>query len=104
MRTPKPTPEDPKVVAAREAEQRRAETARTEETQALLMGATQRRLRRTGRLGTGGGAAASGGNVSLIAPVPTMPASGGGASFGGGGGSLGGGGDRFLSSFDTALY
>jgi hypothetical protein len=100
MRTPKPTPEDPAVVAAREREQRRAETARTEETQALLMGATQRRLRRTGRL-SNAASAASGGNVSLIAPVGTMTPTG---SFGGftptggfGGGGMGG-------DYQTALY
>lgn len=48
MRSPKPPKEDPAVVQAREREERRAENARTEETQALLLGATQRRLRRFG--------------------------------------------------------
>jgi len=55
MRSPKPAKEDPNVVAAREREQRRAETARTEETQAYLQGATIRRNRRFGRVGAGGG-------------------------------------------------
>lgn len=106
MRKPevKLPPEDPAVVAAREREQRRAENARAEETQALLIGATQRRLRRTGRLGAVGG-------VPLIRPT------GGGVSGGGtGGGSVmsgggGSGGGRMLvdtpgalSRFETALY
>lgn len=55
MRSPKPAKEDPNVVAAREREQRRAETARTEETQAYLQGATIRRNRRFGKIGGGGG-------------------------------------------------
>lgn len=92
MRTPKAEKEDPAVVAAREREQARAEATRTEETQALLVGQTQRRLRRYGKLpGSGGG---RGGSVPIYGPAPSA-ASGGGASSGGG--SVGGnfGGDRF---------
>ena len=99
MRKPQAEKEDPKVVAAREAEQRRAETARTEETQALLLGATQRRLRRFGRL-PGAAANGSGGSVSLIAPAASASAassSGSGAAFS----PMGGGGS---SAFDLALY
>jgi len=87
MRSPKAAKEDPAVVAAREREQKRAENARTEETQALLIGATQRRLRRFGAVSAGGsvpiygGAGQAGGTVT-----------GGGSSIfaGGGGGSAGG--------------
>ena len=77
--TPKTPKEDPAVVAAREREQRRAETARQEETQAYLIGSTRRRLRRTGLLG------GSGGNVPLIGR-PTGRTGGAGSSGGGGGG------------------
>lgn len=62
MRAPKPDKEDPAVVAAREREERRAESMRTSETQALLAGATARRTRRNG---VAGGAGA----VPLIAPT-----------------------------------
>lgn len=51
MNKPKAAKEDPAVTAAREREQRRAEAARTSETQALLLGDTMRRFRRFGRLG-----------------------------------------------------
>ena len=61
MRTPKPPKVDPSVVAAREREERRAETARIEETQAYLIGSTRRRLRRTGALG--------GGSVPIYGPT-----------------------------------
>ena len=78
MRTPKVTlpEEDPATKAAREREQLRAESARTEETQAWLMGATGRRNRRFGALAGGG----SGGSVPVV----------GGPSAGGGGGTSGG--------------
>ena len=93
MRSPKATPEDPNIVAAREREQARAEAARTEETQALLLGDTVRRLRRFGRLPGRGNA--SGGSVPIYG-APSVP--GGGGSVGGGtvfgGGTGGGGGGR----------
>ena len=94
MRSPKPAKEDPAVVAARDREERRAESARTEETQALLMGATQRRLRRFGRVASGSGGSVpiygGGGGGSVGGSVPS------GSGFGGGGGgSFGGGGSRF---------
>lgn len=78
MRTPKVTlpEEDPATKAAREREQLRAESARTEETQAWLMGATGRRNRRFGALAGG----SSGGSVPVV----------GGPSAGGGGGASGG--------------
>ena len=78
MRTPKVTlpEEDPATKAAREREQLRAESARTEETPAWLMGATGRRNRRFGALAGGG----SGGSVPVV----------GGPSAGGGGGTSGG--------------
>ena len=104
MRTPKVTlpEEDPATKAAREREQLRAESARTEETQAWLMGATGRRNRRFGALAGGG----SGGSVPVV----------GGPSAGGGGGTsgglafgsgaptsgAGGGGSRF-GQFDRSL-
>lgn len=80
MRAPKVTlpAEDPATKAAREREQRRAENSRTEETQALLMGDTVRRLRRFGRIGSGGS-------------VPVYGGSSGGASGSGGAGSIFGG-------------
>lgn len=83
MRTPKVTlpAEDPATKAAREREQRRAENARTEETQALLLGDTVRRLRRFGRMG-------SGGSVPIYAGRPTNNFIGGsGASSGSSSGS-----------------
>ena len=94
MRSPKPAKEDPAVVAARDREERRAESARTEETQALLMGATQRRLRRFGRV-----AAGSGGSVPIYGGGVSAGANGrSGSGFGGGdGGSFGGGGSKFGS-------
>ncbi len=95
MRSPKAAKEDPAVVAAREREQKRAENARTEETQALLIGQTQRRLRRFGSLGgsvpiyggggrttpgvSGGGA---GGSVGSF--TPSVGGSSGGGRGGGG--------------------
>jgi len=96
MRSPKAAKEDPAVVAAREREQRRAENARTEETQALLIGATQRRLRRFGSLGgsvpiyggsSGGGGGAvtgGGGGGSVGAFTPSVGGSAGGGRGGGG--------------------
>lgn len=88
MRAPKPEKEDPSVVAAREREQARAEATRTEETQALLVGQTQRRLRRYGKLP--GASAARGGSVPIYGPAPT-----GGSAAGGGTASGGFGLDRF---------
>jgi hypothetical protein len=101
MRAPKPDKEDPAVVAAREREERRAESARTSETQALLVGATQRRLRRTGRLGSGGvpliAAASDGGGAMGVMGGGLMGGSSGGYSnFGGSGPSFG--------DFQTSLY
>ena len=100
MRTPKVTlpEEDPATKAAREREERRAENARTEETQAWLLGATARRNRRFGSLAGGGG----GGSVPIVGGpmTPGVGASGGvGSVFSGGmsGGSRGGGFDRSLS-------
>lgn len=98
MRKPAADKEDPNVVAAREREERRAESARTSETQALLIGATQRRLRRTGRL-------APGGSVPLIAPSSGGASSGGGSGgFSGGGFSGAGGGFGGSTDYQTALY
>lgn len=88
MRTPKVTlpEEDPATKAAREREQARAESARTEETQALLLGDTVRRLRRFGRVG------GSGGSVPIYNPTtrgattainPRASATGGTAGLGG---------------------
>ncbi|GAA0768860.1 hypothetical protein GCM10009434_08670 [Brevundimonas olei] len=96
MRSPKAPQEDPAVVAAREREERRAENARTEETQALLLSATQRRLRRFGRV-------ASGGSVPIYGGRPIGGNGGGGPRGLGGGGAAGlgrdggrvGGGDVF---------
>ncbi|WP_338575721.1 hypothetical protein V8J38_11180 [Brevundimonas olei] len=95
MRSPKAPQEDPAVVAAREREERRAENARTEETQALLLGATQRRLRRFGRIGSGGsvpiyGGGSSGGSI-IGGGQGGGRIPGGGVSIGGGGGFGGGG-------------
>ncbi len=97
MRTPQAPKEDPAVTQAREREQLRAEAARTEETQALRMSDTLRRLRRFGSLP--GAAAAAGGGVSIVSPVAggVGGASGGGGS-GGGGGSFGGG------TYEAVLY
>lgn len=85
MRTPKVTlpPEDPATKAAREREERRAENARTEETQAWLLGATGRRNRRFGSL--------SGGSVPIYGGRPGGSSGGGGGSTGGGGGGTIGG-------------
>lgn len=99
MRSPKPEKEDPNVVAAREREERRAENMRTEETQALLIGATQRRLRRYG-------SPASGGSVPIYAgsaPSSVAAGGGGGVSFSSGGGSGGGGGSRGGGGRDMAM-
>jgi hypothetical protein len=75
MRTPKVTlpEEDPATKAAREREERRAESARTEETQAWLLGATGRRNRRFGAL-AGGSVPVAGGPTS---PAAGMPGAGG---------------------------
>lgn len=77
MRTPKVNlpAEDPATKAAREREQARAESARTEETQALLLGDTVRRLRRFGRAG------GSGGSVPIYGSQPSRPAASGGGGF-----------------------
>ncbi|WP_374387090.1 hypothetical protein [Brevundimonas sp.] len=94
MRTPKVTlpKEDPAVTAARQREEARVEAARTEETQALLTGATVRRLRRFGRVSSG-----SGGSVPIYRPPSTGGSSGGGMPTSGGsvssGGSFGGSGN-----------
>lgn len=101
MRTPQAPKEDPAVTQAREREQIRAEAARTEETQALRMSDTLRRLRRFGRLQ--GAAAAAGGGVSIVSPVAggVGVASGGvgvASGGGGGGGSFGGG------TYEAVLY
>lgn len=102
MRTPKVTlpEEDPATKAAREREQRRAESARTEETQAWLLGATGRRNRRFGSLG--------GGSVPMSAPrAPALMAVGGGGgtsgglAFGSGAGISSGGGSS--PRFDRSL-
>jgi hypothetical protein len=82
MRTPKVTlpEEDPATKAAREREQRRAESARTEETQAWLLGATGRRNRRFGSLkGAGGSVPIYGAN-----PNPGSGRASGGNAGGGG--------------------
>jgi hypothetical protein len=94
MRSPKAAKEDPAVVAAREREQKRAENARTEETQALLIGQTQRRLRRFGSLGgsvpiyggsSGGGGAVTGGAGGGVGSfTPSVGGSAGGGRGGGG--------------------
>lgn len=100
MRTPQAPKEDPAVTQAREREQLRAEATRTEETQALRMSDTLRRLRRVGRLQ--GAAAAAGGGVSIVSPVAGGV---GGASGGGGsGGSLGGGGSFGGGTYEAVLY
>jgi hypothetical protein len=99
MRTPKVTlpEEDPATKAAREREERRAENARTEETQAWLLGATGRRNRRFGSLPSGGG-----GSVPITGG-PTSPgvgvagSSGMGSSVAFSGGSRFGSADRSLS-------
>lgn len=106
MRTPKPEKEDPAVVAAREREQARAEATRTEETQALLVGQTQRRLRRYGKLpGSSGG---RGGSVPIYGPPPTAAGGGGAAGSGGfsggGGGFMGGGSDVALRDVSAVIY
>lgn len=103
MRSPKATPEDPNVVAAREREQLRAESARTEETQALTLADTLRRIRRFGKMP----GASSGGSVPIYAASSGGSSSSGGASVGGssGGGSSGGGGGRTnLTDMQTVLY
>lgn len=94
MRSPKAAKEDPKVVAQREREQRRAENARTEETQALLIGATQRRLRRFGSIAGRGGA------VPIYGAAPGRGTTGGGTGGSTGGGGFGGGG-RQIVDVDT---
>jgi len=104
MRTPKVTlpEEDPAAKAAREREQARAENARTEETQALLLGNTVRRLRRFGAVGGGSG------SVPLYSGRPAAPAgamstgTGGGSGFGSSGGG-GGTSSRFGNSL-AVLY
>lgn len=100
MRAPKPEKEDPAVVAAREREQARAEATRTEETQALLVGQTQRRLRRFGKLP--GASASSGGSVPIYGVAPA--AASGGATGGGFGGGSAGGGDRFGGGTSNNMF
>jgi len=102
MRTPKVTlpEEDPAAKAAREREQKRAEGARTEETQALLLGNTVRRLRRFGAVSGGGSVPVYGG--SPAAPAGVMGGGGGGSGFGSSGGG-GGTSSRFGSSL-AVLY
>jgi hypothetical protein len=94
MRTPKVTlpEEDPATKAAREREERRAENARTEETQAWLLGATGRRNRRFGSLPGGGG-----GSVPIVGG-PTGPGAGVSGSSGMGSGAAFSGGSRFGSA------
>lgn len=110
MRSPKAAKEDPAVVAAREREQRRAENARTEETQALLIGATQRRLRRFGSLkGSGGSVPIYGGGAASGGAAAGGPVTVGGGYFAGGSSSggkfdFGGGGGEMASRMDTLLY
>lgn len=86
MRTPKVTlpAEDPAAKTAREREQKRAETARTEETQSLLLGNTVRRLRRFG-------AVSGGGSVPIYGPSRSDSARARLAASGGVGGRLAGG-------------
>lgn len=86
MNKPKTPKEDPAVTAAREREERRAEAARTADTQALLLGDTTRRFRRFGGLsgssyaGTvapaSGGVAASG-SSGLVSRLANQVFSGG---------------------------
>jgi len=92
MRTPKVTlpDEDPATKAAREREQRRAESARTEETQAWLLGATGRRNRRFGSLG--------GGSVPVYGAAPGRGGSNVGSTSGG---STSSGRDRVEARFAT---
>jgi hypothetical protein len=86
MRTPKVTlpEEDPATKAAREREQARAENARTEETQAWLMGATGRRNRRFGALAGGVAPPARGSQPDSSGSGSTMGGTGfpGGSRFG----------------------
>jgi len=89
MRTPEAPKEDPAVTEAREREQRRAEAARPEETQALRMSDTIRRLRRWGRLTSS--QTAGGGGVSIVSPVSPVMSGGSGSGGGGLGGGAGGG-------------
>lgn len=95
MRTPKVTlpAEDPATKAAREREERRAENARTEETQAWLLGATGRRNRRFGSLASGGSIPIFGGSRTTLTPGVGGGGGGGGIMSGGGSpASRGGGG------------
>jgi len=94
MRTPKVTlpEEDPATKAAREREERRAENARTEETQAWLLGATGRRNRRFGSLPGGGG-----GSVPIVGG-PMTPGVGSPGGSGAGSGTAFAGGSRFGSA------
>lgn len=103
MRTPKVNlpPEDPATKAAREREQARAESARTEETQALLLGDTVRRLRRFGRVG------GSGGSVPIYGGQPTTRGSTTGGAAGSSGGFAGAGliaGNSGGAQNQTVLY
>lgn len=106
MRRPKVVlpEEDPATKAAREREQRRAENARTEETQALLMGDTVRRLRRYGRL------SGSGGRVPIYSGPsrPNAPTTGRGRMFSGFAAMAGASGDQArefgLRSEGVAIY
>lgn len=94
MRKPKVVlpPEDPATKAAREREERRAEGLRTEETQSLLLGDTVRRLRRFGRIGSGGSVPIYGGGGRRGGGGGTVRNNGGGGSFAGSGRGLDGSG------------
>ncbi len=106
MRSPKATPEDPAIVEARKREQARAESARTEETQALTLADTLARIRRFGKL-----PGASGGSVPIYAATSggrsTVSTGGGGSGPSGGGyvgGGGGGGGRSNATDMQTVLY
>src|SRR5690606_2382645 len=93
MRGHKAPQEDTAVVAAREREERRAADARTEETEARRLGAPQRRLRRFGRVASGGSVPIYGGRPIGGNGGGTRGLGGGGAAgLGGDGGRVGGGG------------
>lgn len=86
IKTPKTPKEDPKVTAARDREQKRADAARTEETQSFLLGQTVRRLRRFGML-KGGAPSIFGASPS--APSPSTTTGNGGYNSSGSSGSGG---------------
>lgn len=105
MRSPKATPEDPAIVEARKREQARAESARTEETQALTLADTLARIRRFGKM-----PGASSGSVPIYAASPGRSGGASGASGTSGGSadavySGGAGGGRSGSAqMQTVLY